>query len=122
MTITPATGETGLAVLGATTVAAVAGLATFDNIALNRSGSYALRAAAAGLTDATSSVFAVQLAQLARYCPGDAGARASFARFRDALDATAAGGTIAICDGVHTWTGVINRAVTIVPENDGMAR
>ena len=58
--ITPSTGTTGAILNGTTTVAAVAGVATFPNLSVDRAGTgYTLTATAAPLTPAVSSAFAV---------------------------------------------------------------
>ena len=60
VTVTIGTNPSGGTLSGTTTVAAVAGVATFSTLSLDKSGSgYTLAAAAAGLTGATSSPFNV---------------------------------------------------------------
>ena len=59
VTITIAVGPAGGVILGTTTVAAMAGVATFSDLSLNKAGTYYLRASAPGLTGATSTAFSV---------------------------------------------------------------
>ncbi len=59
VTITINTGPPGAALTGTTTVAAVAGVATFTNLVLDSLGTYTLQAAAAGTSSATSLPFNV---------------------------------------------------------------
>lgn len=57
------TNISGAALGGTTTVAAVAGIATFSNLSVNKSGTgYTLVAAATGLTSATSNAFTATVA------------------------------------------------------------
>ncbi|MBI2917725.1 MAG: hypothetical protein HYY01_06990 [Chloroflexi bacterium] len=53
------TGTSGAVLSGTTTVAAVAGVATFTNLSLNLAGSYTIRATSGVLTAATSGAFTV---------------------------------------------------------------
>lgn len=63
VTLSFATNRYGATLSGTLTVAAVAGVATFSNVQLNRSGSgFALRATATGAKPATSSTFDVPTA------------------------------------------------------------
>ena len=57
VTITKASGPASGVLSGTTAVNAVAGVATFSNLVLNKAGSYSLGAAATGLTSATSTTF-----------------------------------------------------------------
>ena len=59
ITIAIGLNPTGAVLSGTTTVAAVAGVATFSNLSVDRAGGYTLVANATGLTSATSSAFAV---------------------------------------------------------------
>jgi parallel beta helix pectate lyase-like protein len=120
VTVHPSASVQGLYVLGAARVVAVLGLATFDNIAMTRSGSHSLRAVAIGLADATSELFAVVLASQSRFCPTDPAGNGTFGSILDAMAATEPKGTIAICDGTHTFQVIIDRPLTIVPEHEGM--
>jgi hypothetical protein len=51
----------GATLAGTTTAAAVAGVAIFSNLSIDRSGTYTLVATAPGLTEATSAPFTVPL-------------------------------------------------------------
>src|SRR5207247_393619 len=60
LTITAGTGTSGARLLGATTVTAVGGVATFSTLGIEQSGSgYTLSATAGGLAGTTSSPFAI---------------------------------------------------------------
>ena len=60
VTLAIATNPAGGTLSGTTTVAAVAGVATFSNVRINQAGAgYTLAASAAGLTGATSSAFSI---------------------------------------------------------------
>jgi hypothetical protein len=60
VTLSLAANPTGATVAGTTTVAAVNGIATFDNVSVDRPGSgYTFAATATGLTSATSTLFNV---------------------------------------------------------------
>ena len=67
MTIAIGTNSGGGTLSGTLTVAAVAGVATFNNLSIDRPGAgYTLTAAGAGLTGATSSPFNINGAILDR--------------------------------------------------------
>jgi parallel beta-helix repeat protein len=105
-------------VTGTTTVNAVAGVATFDRATVNKPGSYALRASAPGLAGTSSLSFGVQRTPLARFCPAEIAAGASFDNFAAAVESTEPGGTIAFCDGVHQIaTARIAKSLTVTAEN-----
>jgi hypothetical protein len=58
--LTGGTGTSGAKLLGTRTVAAVAGVATFDNVSVDKSGTgYTMSARASGRTGATSTAFAI---------------------------------------------------------------
>ena len=60
MAITAGTGTPGAALNGTTSVGAVAGVATFSNLRVNKSGAgYTITASSAGLTSDTSATFAI---------------------------------------------------------------
>jgi hypothetical protein len=59
VTLAIGTGTTGATLGGTTTVAAVGGVATFNNLTLNAPGTYTLAATDGSLTSATSSPFNV---------------------------------------------------------------
>lgn len=60
VTIVSGTGTAGATLTGTTTATAVAGIATFTNLGINTAGTgYQLRFTAAGITEATSSTFAI---------------------------------------------------------------
>src|SRR5439155_41642 len=66
-TITAGTGSGGARLSGATTVAAVAGVASFSTLSIDKSGTgYKLSATAAGLSGATSAAFAITTGAAAR--------------------------------------------------------
>jgi hypothetical protein len=104
-------------VLGTTTVDAVSGVATFDRITFNRPGSLTLTASAAGLSSATSGQLTVQPTTLARLCPGEVAAGASFAVFLDAMASTQPGGTVVLCDGTHNLSVQVDRPLMIAAEH-----
>jgi len=67
LTITAGTGSGGARLSGATTVAAVAGVASFSTLSIDKSGTgYKLSATAAGLSGATSAAFAITTGAAAR--------------------------------------------------------
>src|SRR3990172_7654898 len=60
LTIAAGTGTSGATLAGTTTAAAVAGVATFSTLSIDKSGStYRLAATATGLPGATSAIFAI---------------------------------------------------------------
>ena len=60
VSIVAGTGAAGAALTGTTTATAVAGVATFTNLGINTAGTgYQLRFTATGVTEATSSTFAI---------------------------------------------------------------
>src|SRR5207244_1852972 len=61
VTMALAANPPGATLSGTTAVGAVDGVATFNNLSIDRPGTYTLSAAAAGLTGATSSPVAVHL-------------------------------------------------------------
>src|SRR2546425_4326733 len=65
ITLAIGTNSAGGTLSGTLTVAAVAGVATFSNISIDKSGGYTLTAAASGLTGGTSSAFNITLAPFA---------------------------------------------------------
>jgi hypothetical protein len=74
---------------GTTTVTAVNGLATFDDLSIDAQGTYALVASSPGLTSATSSTFRID--ESATVCVEDAGctATATLSNGRATIDVTA---------------------------------
>jgi uncharacterized repeat protein (TIGR03803 family) len=59
VTLSIASGPAGGTISGTTSVAAVAGVATFSGITFSKTGTYTLTATASNLTSATSSAFAI---------------------------------------------------------------
>ena len=118
---------------GTTTSAAVAGVATFSNLSIDRSGTgYTLTTAATGLTGATSAVFSItpgpatHLAFTAQ--PSDAAAGAPFTPVvqvtaRDALGntATAFTGNITVAIGTNPPPGGVLDGTTSVAAVAGVA-
>jgi len=60
LSITPGTGSPGASLSGSTVMAAVSGVATFNDLSINKSGiGYKLTASASGLTSATGAFFTI---------------------------------------------------------------
>jgi hypothetical protein len=59
ITVSLASNSTGAGLSGTTTVRASDGVATFTNLSVDRAGSYALLASAAGAASVTSNAFAI---------------------------------------------------------------
>jgi Subtilase family len=66
ITLSIATGPTGATLSGTVTASALAGLATFPAVSLDRAGSYTIRASSGTLAAATSASFAVAVGPAAR--------------------------------------------------------
>ncbi len=104
VTLRIAAGPAGGALSGTTSVAATAGVATFANLSLNKAGTYFLRAAATGLTGATSTAFAIIAGPASKLAftaqPANAAAGAILApvqvAIRDSLDNLCTGATNAV--------------------------
>lgn len=69
VSVTLATNTTGATLGGTTSTIAVAGVATFGDLHVNRVGSYALRAAGGNATAATSAGFTISLPAPLRSAP-----------------------------------------------------
>jgi hypothetical protein len=115
LSITTGTGVTGATLGGTLTRAAIAGVATFDDITIDKAGSgYTLTATAAGLTIATTSAFAVSPGAAAKLGvasqPSAANAGASIApavqfAIQDALGNTVTSATSNITVAISSGTG-----------------
>ena len=66
LAITSGTGTSGAVLGGTLTVAAVSGIATFDNLSVDKVGNYTLTASAVGRTSATSGTFAIRAGAAAK--------------------------------------------------------
>src|SRR3989454_9154164 len=124
VTVAIGTNPAGGALSGATTVAAVGGVATLFDLSVNKSGSgYTLTAAATGLTGATSEPFSVVPSTAAQLVftvqPSTATAGASITpqvevTARDGLGNTATGftGNIALSIGTNAGSGTLAGTTT----------
>jgi hypothetical protein len=118
VTIAMNSGDSGGYLTGTATADAVSGLTTFDRITMTAPGNYTLKASAAGLTAGQSASFALQAAQVSRFCPADVATGGSFDSFIGAIVSTLPSGTVAVCDGTHFLAGVVvTRPVTITSEH-----
>ena len=120
LTITAGTGAGGATLSGTRTVAAVAGLATFSTLSIDRSGTgYRLSATAAGLAGVTSAAFTVNAGPPSRLAftvqPASTTAGASIApavqvTVRDALgnSVTTFTGTVTVALGTNPAGGTLS--------------
>jgi len=125
LTITAGTGTGGATLSGTTTVAAVAGVATFSTLSVNRNGSgYRLSATATGLSGAKSSSFTVntgpptQLDFVLQPDSTEAGATIAPAVqviVRDALRnaVEAFSGTVTVAIGTNPGGGTLSGTTTV---------
>jgi hypothetical protein len=125
-TITSGTGQ----LLGATTVAAVNGLATFSTLKVGGSGSFVLTFSSAGLTTAVSNSFAVtQVVRSLVMVQAPAAAASGIVlgqqpafQLRDSADIQVAGATNAVSVAVTAGTGVLSGGATTVNAVNGAAQ
>ena len=132
VTVAIGANPAGGSLFGATTLAAVGGVATFSDLSVDRSGSgYTLTAAATGLTGATSAPFAVVPGAAARLVfavqPSTATARAIITpevevTALDGFGNTATGftGNVTVAIGTNPAGGVLS-GTTTVPTVAGVA-
>ena len=125
VTITAGSGTSGAVLSGTTTVAAAGGVATFANLSIDKSGTgYTFTAAAAGLTDGASAVFAInagaaiQLAFTVQPSTATAGAAITpqvEVTARDAQGNTADGftGNVTVAIGTNPGGGVLSGTATV---------
>ena len=131
VTMTINTGPVGAALSGTLSTAAVAGVATFGNLILDKAGTYTLRAQASGLTAVNSSAFDVTVGatrqlvfttQPSTVTAGSAIAPAVVVAVQDLQGNTDVTFTssVTISFGVNAGGGVLS-GTTIVPATAGVA-
>jgi len=136
LTITAGTGTAGAILSGASTVAAVAGVATFGNLSVNLSGTgYRLSAVAAGVSGAKSSPFTINAGAATRVTfsvqPGSAASTAIIpgatgptlqATVRDALGnpVKTFAGSVTVSLSINPGGGVLSGTIT-QPTSNGVA-
>ena len=131
LTITAGTGTSGARLSGTTTATAVAGVAVFSNLSINRSGSgYRLSATAPGVSGSTSAAFTIAAGAAAQLAftvqPGTTTAGATIApavqvTARDAQGNTVPGFTGNVAMAIGTNHGGTLSGTTTVPAVAGVA-
>ena len=123
LTITAGTGTGGATLSGTTTQAAVAGVATFSNLSIDRSGTgYTLSSTGAGLTGSTSAAFDIAAGTLTKLAfttqPAGAVAGATLTTTvtgQDALGNTVTSftGSVAVTIGANPAGGTLSGTVSM---------
>src|SRR5512134_1424488 len=118
VTVAIGTNPGGGALSGTSTVAASAGVATFPNLSINRTGAgYTLTAAATGLAGATSNAFNILTGSAALFFTVQPGNTVAGAAITPAVQVTARD---ALGNTATTFTGTVALAIGTNPPGDGV--